>query len=69
MKRYISASRDDELDEFLEEFAYETCDLEEEFNKSEFSEFKEACKANGFQVTKRDFEIYLDYVSRIRKND
>lgn len=69
MKRYISASRDDEIDEFLEEFAYETCDLEEEFDKSEFDEFKEACKTNGFRVTRRDFEIYLDYVSRIRGND
>ena len=69
MKRYIKSSNDEYLDEFLEEFAYETCDLNEEFNEDEFAEFKAACKDNGFKVTKRDFQIYLDKVKDIRNDD
>ena len=59
---------DESIDDFLEELAYETCDLEEEFNDSEFAEFKKTCKDNGYKVTKRDFEIYLDKVRDIRDN-
>ena len=55
----------DEIDDFLWEFAYETCDLEEPFDESEFVEFKDICKKNGFDVTKRDFQVYLDHVSDI----
>ena len=66
----IVGSRNDEfIDEFLEEFAYETCDLDEEFTESEFKEFKEACKRNGYNITKRDFKIYLDKVKDIRGSD
>lgn len=64
MKRYIRSN--EYLDEFLQEFAYETCDLDEEFDESEFAEFKQAAADNGFKVTKRDFQIYLSYVKDIR---
>lgn len=68
MKKLIYASKYDYIDEFLEELAYETCDLNEEFSENEWKEFKEACKDNGYpRVTKRDFATYLDKVSEIRR--
>lgn len=69
MKRMIVARTDDEsIYEFLEELAYETCDLEEEFDESEFAEFKKVCKRNGYSVTKDDFLVYLDKVKDIRED-
>ena len=68
MKRYVKCS-DEKIDEFLQEFAYETCDLDEEFDETEFSEFKKVCKENGYNVTKKDFKIYLDYVRDIRGDE
>lgn len=70
MKRWIYAATDDAyIDDFLEELAYETCDLDEEFNESEFAEFKKVAADNGYKVTKRDFRIYLDKVKDIRNED
>lgn len=68
MYRVIKATQyeDEYIDTFLSELAYETCDLGEEFDKSEFKEFKEVCKRNGYNVTRRDFEIYLDNVKSIK---
>lgn len=66
MKRMIVASRnDEEINEFLEEFAYETCDLNEQFDESEYLEFRKSCKAVGFSVNKDDFDTYLDKVADI----
>ena len=78
MKRYIKSysyedwlqdqsksSKDEDLDDFLIDFAYETCDLEEPYTKSEFAEFKQRCKELGYKVTKEDFKIYLDKVNDI----
>ena len=41
-------------------------DLDEEFDASEFAEFKQAAADNGFEVTRQDFQIYLSYVKDIR---
>lgn len=70
MKKYIKSNSysDEEYLDFLEELAYETCDLEEEFSESEFAEFKQTAAENGFNVTEDDFQIYLDYVKDILKN-
>lgn len=69
MKRYIKSSSDEYYSDFLRDLAYETCDLGEEFDESEFEDFKQVAAANGFDVTEADFQIYLDYVNDIKGSD
>ena len=57
------------IDDFLEELAYETCDLNEEFDESEFEEFKKVAKDNGFIANEGDFQVYLNHVKDIRGED
>ena len=67
-----------EKDTYLNEIAYEDynqlkregkLDQLLEMNDEDFNTFKRACKEDDFDVTKHDFEVYLNYIESIKYDD